>query len=179
MRPEVIIIVAVTNDWAIGKEGDLLYHISADLRRFKSLTLGQTVVMGRKTFESLPKGALPGRANIVVTRNSGYAPTGALTAHSIEDAIDNCLTDKCFIIGGAEIYRSALPLADRLELTVINARRPDADCFFNPGLDSGRWSITNQTPATFDEDAGVCYSFISAEATSSCDIAEAPVQGTC
>lgn len=179
MKPEVVIIVAVTANWGIGKNGDLLYHISADLRRFKSLTMGQTVVMGRKTFESLPKGALPGRVNIVVTRNPDYQPIDAITASSVEDAIAKCVTEECFIIGGAEIYRSALPLADRLELTMLQADRPDADRFFNPGMNSGRWTVINKTPAVYDETAGVSYSFVTARATLSRDTAEAEARGIC
>ena len=125
----VNIIVAIDRKGGIGRGGDLLFHISADLRRFKALTLGHTVVMGRKTFESLPKGALPGRRNIVVTRNAAYTAPGADIAHSLEEALAMA-SGEIFIIGGAEIYRQALPLADKLFLTVINAEAENADTYF-------------------------------------------------
>lgn len=123
------IVVAIDRKGAIGRRGDLLAHLSDDLRRFKALTTGHTVIMGRKTFESLPKGALPNRRNIVVTRNADYNPAGAETARSLEVALAMA-TDDAFVIGGGEIYRLALPLADTLYLTVIDAGYDDADTFF-------------------------------------------------
>ena len=92
---------------AIGRRGELLYHISADLRRFKALTTGHTVVMGRKTFESLPKGALPNRRNIVVSRQTGFSAPGIEVAHSLEAALGMADSNDIYIIGGAEIYRQA------------------------------------------------------------------------
>lgn len=124
------LIVAIDRKGAIGRRGELLYHISADLRRFKALTTGHTVVMGRKTFESLPKGALPNRRNIVVSRQTGFSAPGIEVAHSLEAALGMADSSDIYIIGGAEIYRQALPLADRLLLTVIDAETPDADTFF-------------------------------------------------
>lgn len=137
----VTIIAALTRDLAIGHQGDLLYHISDDLRHFRALTTGHPIIMGRKTFESFPKGALPDRRNIVVTRNRDYAAAGIETAPSLQAAIELASTTPCpgnpgidasniYIIGGGEIYRQALPLADRLELTVIDTERPDADTRF-------------------------------------------------
>lgn len=137
----VNIIVAATLDGAIGLEGDMLYYIGPDLKRFKELTTGNTIIMGRKTFESLPKGALPDRRNIVVTRQSTFAAPGAETAASLEDALAMAAGQEIFIIGGESIYRQAMPLADRLYLTEINIRRPDADTFFPlptlPACDTG------------------------------------------
>ena len=124
------LIVAIDRKGAIGRRGELLYHISADLRRFKALTTGHTVVMGRKTFESLPKGALPNRRNIVVSRQTGFSAPGIEVAHSLESALGMADSSDIYIIGGAEIYRQALPMADRLLLTVIDAETPDADTFF-------------------------------------------------
>lgn len=126
------IIVAIDRKGAIGRGGDLLYHISADLRRFKALTTGNTVVMGRRTFESLPKGALPNRRNIVVTRQSGYTAPGIEVAHTPEAALAMASegSGETFVIGGGELYRSALPHADELLLTVVDAETPDADTFF-------------------------------------------------
>ena len=128
----VTIIAAITSDkGAIGRKGDLIYHVSADLKHFKALTTGHTVVMGRRTFDSLPKGALPNRRNIVVTRNAELKPIGAETAGSLEEALAMCEGQEVFVIGGGEIYRQALGLADRLNLTMVDEPTPvDADTFF-------------------------------------------------
>ena len=124
------IIVALTSDLAIGKDGDLLYHIPADMRRFRQLTTGHTVIMGRKTFESLPSGPLPNRRNIVITRQTDFRAPGAELAHSLQEALNMAGGEEIFIIGGESIYRAAMPLAQRLYLTQIHAERPDADTFF-------------------------------------------------
>ncbi len=136
---QVSIIAAIDRRGGIGRHGDLLYHISADLRRFKALTMGNTIVMGRRTFESLPKGALPGRRNIVVTRQSGYKAEGAETAGNIREAIAMAATP-VFIIGGGQIYAQAIGLADRLELTVIDAASDEADTFF-PAIDLNSYRV--------------------------------------
>ncbi|MCM1311001.1 MAG: dihydrofolate reductase [Bacteroides sp.] len=131
MKPEINIIAAVCSNGAIGRNGDLLFHISEDLRRFKSLTLGYPIIMGRKTFESFPKGPLPGRRNVVISRNADYHPEGTEVFSSPEAALEACSeAPKVFIIGGGEIYRRFLPMADRLELTEIDAAPTDADTFF-------------------------------------------------
>lgn len=133
MKPEIIIIAAVCGNGAIGRNGDLLYHISADLRRFKALTMGFPIIMGRKTFESFPKGPLPGRRNIVISRNADYRPAGAEIYSTPDAALAACAdSEKVFIIGGGEIYRLFIPLADRLELTEIDDDPADADTFFPP-----------------------------------------------
>ena len=112
---DITIIVAATRDMAIGNRGDLLYHISDDLKRFKSLTMGHPIIMGRKTFESFPKGALPGRRNIVVTRNASYNAPGIEIATSLDEAINmTAASDEAMIIGGGEIYRQAMPHASAL-----------------------------------------------------------------
>lgn len=125
------LIVAIDRKGAIGRGGDQLYYIKEDLRHFKALTMGNTIIMGRKTFEALPKGALPGRKNIVVTRNQSYSAPGAETAHSIAEAVAMA-ENEAFIIGGAEIYRQGLPLADILHITVVDDETIDADTFFPP-----------------------------------------------
>jgi len=156
------IIVAITSDkGAIGRSGDMLFHLRDDLRRFKALTSGHTVVMGRRTFESLPKGALPDRRNIVVTRNSRFHADNVETAPSLEAALEMSAADtETFIIGGGEIYAQALPLADRLQLTVIDAPTPpDADTFFPP-IDPADWEIAGMEEPIADERAGVTYRFI-------------------
>lgn len=124
------IIVAATIDGAIGLRGDMLYYIRPDLRHFKALTTGHTVIMGRKTFDSLPKGALPDRRNIVITRQKDFQAPGAEVAHSLDEALRMASGSEVFIIGGESIYRAAMPLADRLYLTQINTVRSDADTFF-------------------------------------------------
>lgn len=145
MKNPVHLIVAIDRHGAIGKAGDQLFYIREDLRHFKSLTIGNTVVMGRKTFEALPKGALPGRRNIVVTRNAEYKAPGADTAASLEEAVAMADTP-VFIIGGAQIYRQGLPLADVLHITVIDAVDPDADTFFPP-IPFDRFRVTETADA--------------------------------
>lgn len=125
------IIVAICPNGAIGRHGELLYHIRRDLQRFKALTMGHTILMGRKTYESLPKGALPGRRNVVLSRNPHYTLPDAETFTSLNEALRAIPTDDIYIIGGAEIYTQALPMADELLLTVIHSPAPaDADAFF-------------------------------------------------
>lgn len=132
---KVIIIAAIGKNRELGKDGKLLWHIPEDLKHFKELTVGNVVIMGRKTFESLPDSVrpLPGRVNIVVTRNSEYQKGNYLVAPSVETAVEQARgvgTENIFIIGGGEIYREALPYADRLELTVIDSEDAAADTFF-------------------------------------------------
>lgn len=158
---ETIIIAAVANDRAIGRSGDLVFHISADLKRFKALTTGHTIIMGRKTFESLPKGALPNRRNIVVTRNSSLSFPNAETAASIEEALELARTageSEAFIIGGAQIYSQTLPLADRLEITAIEATAPDADAYF-PELSTVQWQLTETSGSLTDDKSALNYRF--------------------
>lgn len=153
----VTVIAALTLDGAIGRNGDLLYHISDDLKHFKKLTLGHPVVMGRKTFESLPGGPLPGRRNIVVTRNGDYRPEGVETVSSIDEAIALTGGD-CFIIGGGEIYGQAIKKADALELTVIDAVSENADTFF-PVVTVADWKLVSSDGPMTDPRSGVCYNF--------------------
>lgn len=124
------IIVAIDRLGAIGSRGDMLFHLRADLRRFKALTLGHPVIMGRKTFESLPGGALPGRRNIVVSRNAAFEAPGVERASSLTQALEMAGEGDIYIIGGAQIYAEAMPLADVLDLTVINAEGEAPDTFF-------------------------------------------------
>lgn len=126
------IIVAIDRFGGIGRGGDMLFHIREDLKRFKKLTMGGALVMGRKTFESLPNGALPGRRNIVVTRNPEYTAPGIEVAGSLDDALAmaaNGNTDT-FVIGGGEIYAQAMSKADILDITSIDAVGEGADTFF-------------------------------------------------
>ena len=131
-------IVAVDENWAIGRQGDLLCYLPADMKHFKQVTMGYSIVMGRKTFESFPRRPLPGRQNIVITRNSDWQYPGVTVAHSLDEAIAAAETDTVFIIGGAQVYEQALPRVDVLHLTMIHARWASADAFF-PALDMNEW----------------------------------------
>lgn len=130
---EIRMIAAVCRNGAIGRRGELLFHISGDLRRFKEQTMGWPIIMGRKTFESFPKGPLPGRRNIVISRRSDYAPAGVEVACSVEEALAAVEgTERAYVIGGAEIYRQFMPMASQLDITEIDAAPDDADAFFPP-----------------------------------------------
>ena len=131
-------IVAIDENGAIGRQGGLLCHLPADMRHFKEVTMGHSIVMGRKTFESFPRRPLPGRQNIVITRDAAWQCAGVTVAHSLDEAIRAAETDAVFIIGGAQIYELALPLVDVLHLTLIHARWASADVFFPP-LDMSQW----------------------------------------
>lgn len=156
---KITIIAAVANGGAIGRKGDLLFHISADLKRFKSITMGKPVIMGRKTFESFPNGALPGRRNIVITRQRDYSAPGVETAASLDEAMQLVAgVDEAMIIGGGEIYRQAFPLADELCLTMIDAEVADADTFM-PAIDSEAWIEKERSDSFIDPRSGVAYHF--------------------
>jgi dihydrofolate reductase len=126
----IALVVAVAENGVIGKDNGLPWHQSADLRRFRQLTLGHTVVMGRKTFDSIGKG-LTGRRNLVVSRNPEFRPPGATRVPSLAAAFDMA-GEGCdlFVIGGAEIYRQAMPVADRIYLTLVHAS-PEGDAHFS------------------------------------------------
>lgn len=153
----ITIIVAIAENGAIGYKNELLYRISADLKRFKALTTGHTVMMGRKTFLSLPKGALPNRRNIVLTRDANAQFPGTETFVSIEDALAAVGADEqVFVIGGAEIYKQTMAIADRLEVTLVHDIPANADAYF-PEI-SDEWHVVAQEDFT-PEDAPA-YSFI-------------------
>ncbi len=136
----ISIIVAVSDDWGIGKDNELLWKISEDLKRFKRLTTGKTVIMGKKTWESLPKKPLPGRNNIVITDVPGEKIDQAEMAYSINEALSKCdKGEESFIIGGGSIYRQFLPLADRLYITHVHLKAP-ADIYF-PSIDMSLWEV--------------------------------------
>lgn len=157
------IIVAVGRDGAIGRGNDLVWRISADMKRFKSLTMGHPVIMGRKTWESLPK-ALPGRLNIVITRNADYKADGAVVVSSLEEALSMVKSDETpFVIGGAQIYAETLPCANRLYLTLIDADCSDADVWFPPSPATGvmdDWRLEAESEIFHDDKLGVDYRFL-------------------
>ncbi len=160
------IIAAVASDGAIGRHGGLVCHIKEDMRHFRRLTMGHPVVMGRKTFESLPGGALPGRRNVVVTRNASYHADDIETFPSLELAVERLSADsvgdadvEIFIIGGGEIYRQALPLASRLYLTQIDATFADADTYF-PEVDPMQWHLDDASEWSEDAKSGIRYRMV-------------------
>lgn len=160
MTTNLTIIAAVARNGAIGRHGDLLFHISDDLKRFKALTMGSPIIMGRKTFESFPKGPLPGRRNIVITRNSDYSRDGIETAASLDEAIAMCAeSEKAFVIGGGEVYRQAIDRADTIELTEIDAEVADADTFF-PAIDETAWHRVTESETMTDPRSGALYRFV-------------------
>lgn len=134
------IIAAIAQNNAIGFDGKLLYHLPDDLKRFRELTSGHTIIMGRKTFESLPKGALPNRRNIVLSRKEKNFP-GAETYTSLAEALESSSSDdNIFIIGGASVYAEALPTCHRLCLTEIHDTPSQADAFF-PTFSKDEWQV--------------------------------------
>ena len=136
----ISIIVAVSEDWGIGKDNELLWRIPEDLRRFRRLTTGNVIIMGKKTWESLPKRPLPDRKNIVLTDIPDEKIEGAITAYSIEDALSRCdRKTEIFIIGGGSIYRQFMDLADKLYITHVH-RNADADIYF-PVIDRKIWKV--------------------------------------
>jgi len=151
--PEVVIIAAVARNRVIGRDNQLIWNIPEDMAHFKALTTGHTVIMGRKTWESLPPRfrPLPGRRNIVISRQAGYAAPGADVSDSLENALKLALTATVvFIIGGEQIYRQAMAFADRMEITEVDLE-PEGDAWF-PEIVAVDWEKTAKTD-------GACFSF--------------------
>jgi len=140
-RPPITLIVARAQNGVIGRDGKLPWHLPADLRRFKALTMGSVMVMGRRTFESLP-GLLPGRRHIVLTRDRDWSAEGAEVAHDLDEARAVTGAEPMSVIGGAEIFAVFLPLADRIELTEVLADVP-GDTFIDDPRKSGAWRETS------------------------------------
>lgn len=153
----VTIIAAVGPNGEIGYNNQLIYNLKSDMKHFKDITTGYTVIMGRKTFESLPKGALPNRTNIVVTNMKLYNAPNAIVANSIEDAIEKALTNKVFIIGGGQIYKQSLSLADAMILSEIPKAFDKADTFF-PEFNKMCVDFPYiSSKVVLDKDAGIIY----------------------
>lgn len=156
-HPRLSIVVAMTPQRVIGRHGQLPWHLSADLRRFKQLTWGHHIVMGRKTFGSIGR-LLPGRTTVVVSRQPDLTIPGARIAHSIAEAVQQCQADsEVFIVGGEQVYREAIPLADRIYLTVVHAN-VTGDTFF-PELSQEQWLLTEQQRHQADEKNPYDYTF--------------------
>lgn len=157
---QICAIVAIGDNFEIGFNGDLIWHIKEDLKRFKRLTMGHPVIMGRKTRESLPK-ALPGRTNIVISRNPEYSAPESIIAHSITDALEIARkaegSDKVFIIGGGQVYDEAFPLLDSLEITHIYDTPGNVDTYF-PKVKIDDWTLTDNSEI-FETPDGLKYNF--------------------
>ena len=152
------LIVAIGKDGAIGKNGSLIWKISDDLKRFKALTTGHPVIMGRKTWDSLPKKPLPNRRNIVLTRQKDFRPEGAETVNSADEAIRLTEGETPFIIGGAEVYNLFLPYANSLYITEVNDRCDNADAFLNLNLDKD-WELIEESPINHTPE-GIGYRYL-------------------
>lgn len=151
------IIAAVARNRAIGYQNQLIYWLPNDLKRFKALTTGHTIIMGRNTFESLPKGALPNRRNIVLSRTQGCFP-GCDTYASLDEALRHCRDDEdVYIIGGASLYEQAIGTADRLYLTEVDDTPQLADTFFPPYAD---WRMEHKEAHDTDEKHAYRYAFV-------------------
>ena len=156
---EIALIAAVADHNAIGYKQDLLCYLPADLRHFKEITSGHTIVMGRRTYESLPKGALPNRTNIVLTRNSEIDFPNTTIYPSMEAALQNISDDKIYLIGGASVYQEGLAFANRMYLTFIHHTFPQADTFF-PQWNPDEWRIVSREDFKADEKNPYDYSFV-------------------
>ena len=154
------IICAVAQNRGIGCKNRLLFHLSADLKRFKSLTTGHTIIMGRRTFDSLPKGALPNRRNIVLSHNAALELPGVEVFPSLPAALATCSADEeVFVIGGASVYAEAFPLSQRLCLTEVQAVPVAADVFF-PEFDSTQWTEISREHHEADSHNAVPFDFV-------------------
>ena len=155
------IIVAIAENYAIGKKGDLLCHLPADLKHFKEITSGKTVLMGERTFLSLPKHPLPNRRNIVLTDVKGKTFEGAETVYSLDELCAKVnAEEEAFVIGGGMVYRQMMPLADKLYITHIHHSWEDADTFF-PEIKENEWMLVQAEK--HEADANNPYAFTFAE----------------
>jgi dihydrofolate reductase len=145
----IVMIAAVAENNALGKNNKLVWHLPNDFKRFKELTTGHYIIMGRKTFESFPK-PLPNRTHVVISRQSNYQPEGCIVVNSIENAINVCpKNETIYIIGGGEIYSQALPYSDMIEITKVHGQF-EADAFF-PEIKEEEWELTQVKYNTKDE----------------------------
>jgi dihydrofolate reductase len=156
---KISLIVAMSSNRAIGLDGQMPWHLSADLKRFKQITMGHPIIMGRLTFEAIAR-PLPGRTNIIVSRNSAYRPEGCVVADSVEAAISHgCrLADEVFVIGGSTLYEATLPIADTLYITQIN-QDFDGDTYF-PELIRDNWVEVERRGVVDDPNVSFSYSFL-------------------
>jgi dihydrofolate reductase len=156
----ITIIAAIGKNNELGKDNDLIWHLSADLKRFKKVTTGHTIIMGRNTFESIGK-PLPNRRSVIITRNTSYLQEGCDVVHSLEAAIELIKDEEAaFIIGGAQIYKETIEknLADQLDITQVH-QDFEADVYF-PGIDTKVWKEVSREDFSLDEKNQYNYSFL-------------------
>ena len=157
----ITIIAAIANNNALGLNNKLIWHLPEDLKRFKRVTTGHHVIMGRKTFESLGK-PLPNRTTIIITRNKNYKANNCIIVNSLDEALEKAKQDKNpYILGGAEIYKLAMPIANKLDLTIVH-HEFKADAFF-PEIDTSIWKEKSRENFKADEMNKYDYSFVSYE----------------
>ena len=153
----VVFVVAAAENNALGKDNQLLWHLPDDFKRFKQLTTGHHIIMGRKTFESLP-GRLPNRTHVIITRNPDYHPEGCIVATSIEEALAAVPKgEDAFVIGGGEIYKLSFPYADIIELTRVHATF-DADAYFTE-IDPSEWELKESVYHPKDEKHSIDFTY--------------------
>lgn len=153
----ITVIAAVAQNNALGKENQLLWHLPDDFKRFKTLTSGHYIIMGRKTFESFPK-PLPNRTHVIITRQSDYQPEGCIVVNSLKKAIEVCpKNEEVFVIGGGEIYRQSIAVADKLDLTKVHATF-DADTYF-PEVYLSEWQLVFEEYHPKDERHDFAFTF--------------------
>lgn len=149
IKPRISVIVAMAKNRVIGADGKIPWHLPNELQLFKRVTMGHHIIMGRKTFDSIGR-LLPGRTTVIVTRQPDYSVPGAKVAHSLDEALGQCAGDaEAFVIGGGELYRAALPRADRVYLTVVDAE-PEGDTRM-PELDPAQWRNSGSEQFRRDE----------------------------
>ena len=156
----ITIIAAIGNNYELGKDNDLIWHLSADLKRFKKVTTGHTIIMGRNTFESIGK-PLPNRRSVIITRNTEYQQEGCDVVHSLEEALELIQgEEKAFIIGGAQIYKETMQkgLADQLDITKVHSAF-EADVYF-PEINTHDWKLVSEETFSADEKNPYNYSFL-------------------
>ena len=146
----ITMIAAAAENNELGKDNGLVWHLPDDFKRFKKLTSGHYIIMGRRTFDSLDE-PLPNRTNVVITRNKNYKKNGAIVVHTMEEAIKIAAEDsQPFIIGGGEIYKMGLPIADKIELTRVHGKFDDADTYF-PEISKKDWQLISEVKHGKDE----------------------------
>lgn len=154
----ISIIVAIAENYAIGKDNDLLWHISDDLKRFKKITSGHKIIMGRNTYLSLPLRPLPNRTSIVITDDRAEQFEGCVMAYSIEEAVQQCKDgEECFVIGGGSVYRQFMPLAHKLYITRVH-KSYEADTFF-PEISEKEWRLLEAEDHSDEENKGLKFTF--------------------
>jgi dihydrofolate reductase len=162
---QIVLVAGVAENGVIGRDGTMPWRLKSDMRHFRAMTLGKPVVMGRKTYLSLSIRPLPGRTNIIITRDASFTAAGALVATSLDAALDAARGDamrrgvnEVAVIGGADVYAQAMPLADRLEITEIKLK-PEGDTRF-PAIDPAVWREASRTPHPAGEGDDGAYDFV-------------------